>query len=190
MELQQAAATDSVSVGAQLRQAREARGMSIESVSNAIKLAPRQVEAIESDDFGQLAQPDLRPRFHPQLRIAYRARCAVLLGRLDQQHVCATPQLIEQANVGVTMPNAVGAPQVVAAADCAQRAGHRRAGALCVVRVLARFAAGVVTDHVGDPKQPCRRIARLSSHADAADVVAHSAPDAAVEPVRCVGVSP
>jgi cytoskeleton protein RodZ len=103
MELQQAAATDSV--GAQLRQAREARGMSIESVSNAIKLAPRQVEAIESDDFGQLLSPTYARGFIRNYASLIGLDAQSLLGRLDQQHVCATPQLIEQANVGVTMPN-------------------------------------------------------------------------------------
>jgi cytoskeleton protein RodZ len=103
MELQRAAATDSV--GAQLRQAREARGMSIESVSNAIKLAPRQVEAIESDDFGQLLSPTYARGFIRNYASLIGLDAPALLGRLDQQHVCATPQLLEQENVGVTMPN-------------------------------------------------------------------------------------
>lgn len=103
MELQHAAATDSV--GAQLRQAREARGMSIESVSSAIKLAPRQVEAIESDDFGQLLSPTYARGFIRNYASLIGLDAQSLLGRLDQQHVCATPQLIEQANVGVTMPD-------------------------------------------------------------------------------------
>lgn len=109
MELQQSASIDSVdSVGAQLRQAREARGMSIASVSNAIKLAPRQVEAIESDDFGQLLSPTYARGFIRNYASLLGLDAQALLGRLDQQHVCATPQLIEQANVGVTMPNQSG----------------------------------------------------------------------------------
>ncbi|MHB8787038.1 MAG: RodZ domain-containing protein [Thauera sp.] len=42
------------SPGAQLRRAREARGESIHEVAFALKLSPRQVEALERDDFGAL----------------------------------------------------------------------------------------------------------------------------------------
>lgn len=42
------------SPGAVLRGARESRGLSIEDVAHALKLAPRQVEAIEADAFEQL----------------------------------------------------------------------------------------------------------------------------------------
>lgn len=42
------------SPGAQLRHAREARGESIHEVAFALKLSPRQVEALERDDFGAL----------------------------------------------------------------------------------------------------------------------------------------
>ena len=41
-------------VGAQLRAAREALGLSQESVAQQLKLAPRQVRAIEEDDFARL----------------------------------------------------------------------------------------------------------------------------------------
>ena len=39
------------SPGAQLRQARELRGESVGEVAFALKLSPRQVVALESDDF-------------------------------------------------------------------------------------------------------------------------------------------
>lgn len=42
------------SPGAQLRRAREARGESIHEVAFALKLAPRQIEALEQEDFGAL----------------------------------------------------------------------------------------------------------------------------------------
>lgn len=43
-----------ISAGATLRGAREALGMSIDFVSQQLKLAPRQVQALEDDDFAQL----------------------------------------------------------------------------------------------------------------------------------------
>jgi len=40
--------------GARLREAREAAGLSIDAVAQQLKLAPRQVQAIEGDDYAQL----------------------------------------------------------------------------------------------------------------------------------------
>lgn len=42
------------SAGARLREAREAAGLSIDAVAQQLKLAPRQVKALEEDDFAQL----------------------------------------------------------------------------------------------------------------------------------------
>ena len=42
------------SAGAQLRAAREALGLSQEAVAQQLKLAPRQVRAIEEDDYARL----------------------------------------------------------------------------------------------------------------------------------------
>ncbi|OYW31078.1 MAG: helix-turn-helix domain-containing protein [Methyloversatilis sp. 12-65-5] len=92
------------SVGTRLKQAREARGMSIDSVGRAIKLAPRQVEAIEADDFDSLMSPTYVRGFIRNYAALIGLDAQTLLGSLDQQHVRATPQLIEQANVGVAMP--------------------------------------------------------------------------------------
>lgn len=46
-----AVATTSASVGNMLREARERLGMSVGDVANQIKFAPRQIEALEADDF-------------------------------------------------------------------------------------------------------------------------------------------
>ena len=40
--------------GARLREAREAAGLSLDAVAQQLKLAPRQVKALEDDDFAQL----------------------------------------------------------------------------------------------------------------------------------------
>jgi len=44
-----------VSLGLHLSQARQARGLTVADVAQAIKFSPRQIAAIESDDFDQLA---------------------------------------------------------------------------------------------------------------------------------------
>lgn len=41
--------------GTQLRQVREARGMSIAEVAASLKMSPRQIEAVENEDFSRLA---------------------------------------------------------------------------------------------------------------------------------------
>ena len=48
------AADPALMAGAQLRAARESHGLSIDAVAQHLKLAPRQVKALEDSDFGQL----------------------------------------------------------------------------------------------------------------------------------------
>lgn len=45
-----------VSLGRKLREARERIGLSVADVAHQIKLAPRQIEALESDDYGHLPE--------------------------------------------------------------------------------------------------------------------------------------
>lgn len=44
------------SIGGTLREARERLGMSVEEVANQVKFAPRQVQALEADDFSHLPE--------------------------------------------------------------------------------------------------------------------------------------
>lgn len=92
------------SVGAQLRRAREARGMTVEGVGAAIKLAARQVEAIEADAYAELMNPTYARGFIRNYAALIGLDPKALLTQLDQQQVRATPQLVEQADVGVAMP--------------------------------------------------------------------------------------
>ena len=45
-----------VSLGKMLREARELAGLSVADVANQIKFAPRQIEALEADDFQNLPE--------------------------------------------------------------------------------------------------------------------------------------
>lgn len=49
-----AAPASRTSAGSKLRSAREAQGLTVEAVAQQLKLAPRQVQALESDDYGRL----------------------------------------------------------------------------------------------------------------------------------------
>src|SRR5512141_3215216 len=44
-------------VGLTLREARESQGMSVHDVAERIKFAPKQIEALEANDFGHLPEP-------------------------------------------------------------------------------------------------------------------------------------
>ncbi len=92
------------SVGAQLRRARESRGMTVEGVGAAIKLAARQVEAIEADAYAELMNPTYARGFIRNYAALIGLDPKALLVQLDQQQVRATPLLVEQADVGVAMP--------------------------------------------------------------------------------------
>lgn len=48
--------TPVVSLGRTLREARERLGMSVDEVANQVKFAPRQVQALEADDFAHLPE--------------------------------------------------------------------------------------------------------------------------------------
>lgn len=54
LPLQDTAPEPRMPAGARLREAREAAGLSIDAVAQQLKLAPRQVQAIEDDDYAQL----------------------------------------------------------------------------------------------------------------------------------------
>lgn len=102
---QQAEMSIELSVGMQLRRAREARGMTVEGVGAAIKLAARQVEAIEADDYARLTSATYARGFIRNYASLMGLDAQALLAQLDRHEVRARPQLVEQANVGVAMPS-------------------------------------------------------------------------------------
>lgn len=93
-----------LSVGVRLRRAREARGMTVDGVGAAIKLSPRQVEAIEADDYARLTNATYARGFIRNYASLMGLDAAEMLTELDQHQVRATPQLLQQADVGVAMP--------------------------------------------------------------------------------------
>ncbi len=102
---QQADFAAELSVGLQLRRAREVRGMTVEGVGAAIKLAARQVEAIEADDYARLTSATYARGFIRNYASLMGLDAQALLAQLDRHEVRARPQLAEQANVGVAMPS-------------------------------------------------------------------------------------
>jgi len=89
-----------VSVGTILREAREKFGMSIEDVAVQIKLAPRQIEALEADDLSKL--PELA-----FVRGFIRSYAKIL--RLDVEDLLSTFHATNKGSVELQPPS-VGVP--------------------------------------------------------------------------------
>jgi cytoskeleton protein RodZ len=89
-----------VSLGNTLREARERLGLSVADVAHQIKLAPRQIEALEADDFQRL--PEM-----PFVRGFVRGYAKIL--HLDDQPLLASlPQA--SPNSAPLIPDSVEVP--------------------------------------------------------------------------------
>src|SRR5512139_1689119 len=75
------------SVGAALREGRELLGLSVADVANRIKFAPRQIEAMEADDFGQLPEMAFVRGFVRSYARLLEIGATPLLAALPQKHL-------------------------------------------------------------------------------------------------------
>lgn len=91
-------------IGARLKAAREAAGWNIDDVSRAIKLAPRQIEALESDDYASLNGATFARGFLRNYALHLGLNADDLLAMLDARHVRAVPQLQARSDEGGAMP--------------------------------------------------------------------------------------
>jgi cytoskeleton protein RodZ len=94
------AATEVTSLGMTLREARQQLGLSVADVANQIKFAPRQIEALEADDFQHLPEAAF-------LRGFIRSYAKIL--QLDAQPLLAALSQSKTASIEL-MPAAVGVP--------------------------------------------------------------------------------
>ena len=95
-------ATPSGSLGAKLREAREHLGFSVEDVAAQIKFAPRQIEALEADDFKHLPEPAFLRGFVRSYAKILNLDAQPLLAALPQEKTAA-PELTP-ASVNVPYP--------------------------------------------------------------------------------------
>lgn len=94
------AATAVASLGRTLRETRQNLGLSVADVANQIKFAPRQIEALEADDFQHLPEAAF-------LRGFIRSYAKIL--QLEAQPLLAALSQSETASIEL-MPAAVGVP--------------------------------------------------------------------------------
>lgn len=92
------------SVGAVLREGREQLGLSIADVANRIKFAPRQIEAMEADDFAHLPEMTFVRGFVRSYARLLEIDAAPLLAALPQKHVPLSPSA-ESRPVEVPFPS-------------------------------------------------------------------------------------
>ena len=98
----------SVNVGLQLRTARESRGVSVEEVSSALKLSPRQVEALEANDWSRLPKTVIRGFVRNYVRFL-DLDASSFMAALDGMTLPQGPELRVPAGSPVNMPKEGGA---------------------------------------------------------------------------------
>jgi cytoskeleton protein RodZ len=93
-----------VSVGQQLRAAREARGLTVADVAKAIKLGRRQVESIEADDWPSLPGTTIIRGFVRNYARLLELNPDLLMSALDSLKMPQVSQLALSVGSPVTMP--------------------------------------------------------------------------------------
>lgn len=91
-------------LGDTLRAAREARGLSVADVVHQIKYAPRQIEALEAEEFAHLPEPAFLRGFVRSYARLLQIDAAPLLAALPQAEISVPPVL--NASVEAPFPNA------------------------------------------------------------------------------------
>lgn len=94
--------------GAMLRMAREARGTTIAEVAAALKMSPRQIEAIEGEDFSRLSGATFIRGFIRNYTRLLKIDAAPVLAALAEQTTLPQAELSAPADEGVKMPTSGG----------------------------------------------------------------------------------
>lgn len=102
------AATAAASLGRTLRETREHLGMSVADVANQIKFAPRQIEALEADDFQHLPEAAFLRGFIRSYAKILQLDGQALLAALPESKT--VPAELVPASVGMPFP---GAPSLL-----------------------------------------------------------------------------
>lgn len=103
-----AAAEAAASAGTRLRRAREARGESVHEVAFALKLRPRQIEALERDDFAALPGMAFVRGFIRNYARYVGVDAAPLLDSLQHASVAGSPDLAPISNADGDLPSGSG----------------------------------------------------------------------------------
>jgi cytoskeleton protein RodZ len=105
----EAAALVSLDVGQQLRAAREARNMSLAEAAQSLKLAPRQVEALEAEDWAALPGNTMIRGFVRNYARLLNIDSDLLMRGLDAAQLQQTLQLEASAGTTASLPHSAAA---------------------------------------------------------------------------------
>ena len=163
-----------LSVGATLRAAREAQGLTVEEIAERVKFSVRQVEALEQDDVAHLPQGTF-------LRGFVRSYARVL--GIDEAQLLSATHTETEHHFDVTDVQAGGAP-LPYSGDNNRRSHYLMYGALLLAFVLAVFIwsnRGALEAPPAKPAEVMPPAAEVAPDMGAASAVAETAPAEPVE---------
>ncbi|MBI3140881.1 MAG: helix-turn-helix domain-containing protein [Rhodocyclales bacterium] len=96
--------------GALLRQAREARGMSVDEVAASLKMSRRQIEAMETEEFARLSGATFVRGFIRNYAKLLRIDAAQVLAALEAKTELPKAELTAPGGSGVRMPSGSEGP--------------------------------------------------------------------------------
>ena len=90
--------------GGQLRQARKACGMTLADVGDSLKMSPRQIEAVENEDYSRLSSATFIRGFIRNYAKLLKIDATPLLSALDAKLLPPVAELSASSGSGVRMP--------------------------------------------------------------------------------------
>jgi len=99
--------------GCRLRELREARGLSLVEVSRSLKFSPRQIEALECDDFEKLPGTTVIRGFIRSYAKILKVEAEPLLAMLEQQLPVPPVQIQMPETTGTAMPESGERSQIL-----------------------------------------------------------------------------
>ena len=158
--------------GAMLRMAREARGTTTAEVAAALKMSPRQIEAIENEDFSRLSSATFVRGFIRNYARFLKIDAAPVLAALTERTELQQAELSAPADEGVKMPMA------------GHRQGRGLAGAIILASVVLGTAFALYFDVVDFDGIPSRQDATPASQQEARSQIVQPQPQpvAVVQP--------
>ncbi len=166
--------------GAQLRMAREARGIAVAEVAATLKMSPRQIEAIENEDFSRLTGATFVRGFVRNYAKLLKIDAAPVLASLEDRAVLPQVELIAPVNAGVKMPSSPG------------RAGRGQLAATLIALVALGIALAAYFDlfDIGFPSATRGTAAVPATQSDARPQTVLALPQPAVAPAAPAEASP
>lgn len=166
------------SVGMQLQLAREAKGLSVAEAAQALKLGPRQVEALENGDWSALPGSTFIRGFVRNYARLVQLDASPLMAQMDRVLEVKRPELALRESAQVAMPEPVGR---------SRRRDYAVASVGVVLALLALLAYFFLPQDLSKINDSIKAI--IATYSRPAPVVGPAAPAPQNEPVLPPGTS-